>query len=78
MWGLLAVETASRMIYKHLDYNELIYLVIYLVLFIAIYGIQKQESKDEMQKSPRPHIEANHQWYKKDCDTNSIMVVYQK
>ena len=64
MWGLLAVETASRMLYKHLDYNELIYLVIYLVLFIAVYGIQKQKSKDEMLKSPRPHIEANHQWYK--------------
>jgi len=37
---------------------------IYLfILFITIYGIQKQKPKDEMQKSRRPHIKADHQWY---------------
>ena len=35
-------------------------------LFITIYGTLKQKPKDEVQKSQRPHIIAEHQWYKKN------------
>ena len=34
-------------------------------LFITIYGTLKQKPKDEVQKSQRPHVIAEHQWYKK-------------
>ena len=37
--------------------RQLIYLFIYL--FTIIYGIQKRKRKDEIQKSQRPHIEAD-------------------
>ena len=32
-------------------------------LIFTIYVVQKQKSKDEMQKSQRPHIKADYQWY---------------
>ena len=35
----------------------------YLLLFLQIYGIQKQKPMDEMQKSLRLHIKADHQCY---------------
>ena len=31
--------------------------------FATIYGVQKQNPTDEMQKSQRLHIKADHQWY---------------
>ena len=47
--------------------NDLLILflinVITLIYLLQIYGIQKQKQRDEMQKSLRPHIKADHQWY---------------
>ena len=47
-----------------------------LFYFFAIYGTLKQKPKDEIHKSQRPHIIAEHKWYKKENnDTNGTKLI---
>ena len=41
--------------------------------YYNFYGTLKQKPKDEMQKIQRPHIIAEHQWYKKNNDTKWLV-----